>query len=187
MSYMRFAGMIAVSTIIMFGLMYLNTFALDHVFFSQTRAWMAVLMGATMAVVMLGFMWSMYENRALNVAILAVAMGAFAASLWLVRSQATVDDVSYMKAMIPHHSIAIMTSERAHIRDSRVRLLADKIIEAQVGEIGEMKGLIADLQENPPAADAPDLPSYRKARRSAASAQLRLLYDGRPRETSSGG
>lgn len=31
MSYGRFAAMIAVSTVIMFGLMYLNTFALDHI------------------------------------------------------------------------------------------------------------------------------------------------------------
>ena len=63
-----------------------------------------------------------------------------------------------MKAMIPHHSIAIMTSERAHIRDPRVRALADGIIEAQVREIAEMKALIADLEANPPADGAPDLP-----------------------------
>jgi uncharacterized protein (DUF305 family) len=81
----------------------------------------------------------------------------FAGALWLVRSQETLSDVSYMKAMIPHHSIAIMTSERAHIRDPRVRKLADDIIEAQVREIGEMKRLIADLERNPPPAGAPDL------------------------------
>lgn len=161
MSYARFAAMIAVSTVVMFGLMYLNTYALDHVFFSQTRAWMAVVMGAVMAVIMLGFMWSMYGNRAANIGIVAGSIVAFAAALWLVRSQETVGDVSYMKAMIPHHSIAIMTSERAHIRDPRVRRLADGIIEAQLREIGEMKTLIADLEKNPPAADAPDLPSYR--------------------------
>lgn len=83
----------------------------------------------------------------------------FALSLFLVRSQQTVDDVSWMKAMIPHHSIAIMTSERAHIRDPRVRELADSIIEAQEREIAEMEALIADLERNPPPADAPDLPA----------------------------
>jgi len=51
-----------------------------------------------------------------------------------------------MKAMIPHHSIAIMTSERAHISDPRVRKLADGIIESQRREIEEMKELIRDLQ-----------------------------------------
>ena len=158
MSYARFFLMIATSTVVMFGLMYLNTYALDHVFYSQTRTWMALLMGAVMAVIMLGFMWSMYKDKRLNVAIIAGSIIVFALSLWLVRSQQTVDDVSYMKAMIPHHSIAIMTSERAHIRDPRVRKLADGIIEAQVREIGEMKRLIADLQRNPPSSGAPDLP-----------------------------
>ncbi|WP_296815162.1 DUF305 domain-containing protein [Brevundimonas sp.] len=161
MSYRRFAAMIAASTVVMFGLMYLNTYALQHVRFSQTRAWMALVMGSSMAVVMLGFMWSMYRGTRTKLAILAGAGVVFALSLWLVRSQQTVSDVSYMKAMIPHHSIAIMTSERAHIRDPRVRSLADEIIEAQVREIAEMERLIADLEANPPPADAPDLPSYR--------------------------
>jgi uncharacterized protein (DUF305 family) len=150
--------MIAASTVVMFGLMYLNTYALDHVFYSQTRAWMALVMGAAMAVVMLGFMWSMYKSTRINALIIAGSVIVFAAALWLVRSQETVDDVSYMRAMIPHHSIAIMTSERAHIRDARVRKLADGIIEAQVREIGEMKSLIGDLQRNPPNSAAPDLP-----------------------------
>jgi uncharacterized protein (DUF305 family) len=157
MSYARFAAMIAVSTVIMFGLMYLNTFALDHVFYSQTRTWMALLMGAVMAIIMLGFMWSMYENRSANIAIMAAAIVIFSVSLWLVRSQQTVFDLSYMQAMIPHHSIAVLTSERAHIRDPRVRKLADGIIEAQVREIGEMKRLIADLQANS-TKEAKDLP-----------------------------
>ena len=162
MSYGRFAGMIVVSTIVMFGLMYLNTFAVDHVFFSQTRGWMALLMGAVMAAIMLGFMWAMYPNKTVNLEIVAASVFVFAASLWLVRSQETVDDVSYMKAMIPHHSIAIMTSGRAHIRDPRVRKLADGIIEAQIREIGEMKGLIAALQQTPVPSNAPDLPPYDK-------------------------
>ncbi|MBC7562038.1 MAG: DUF305 domain-containing protein [Gemmatimonadaceae bacterium] len=143
--YRRFAGMIAVATAVMFCLMYLNTYALDHVFFSQTRAWMAVVMGATMAVIMLVSMRSMYSDSRLNAWILGGSALVFAVALWLVRSQATVADVSWMKAMIPHHSIAILTSERAHISDPRVRKLADGIIEAQVREIGEMKELIRDL------------------------------------------
>ncbi|ANW00870.1 DUF305 domain-containing protein [Bradyrhizobium icense] len=158
MSYGRFAAMIAASTVMMFGLMYLNTFSADHIWYSQTRAWMALLMGAVMAVVMLSFMWSMYKSRTANVAILVACIAVFCVSLWLVRSQETVYDVSYMKAMIPHHSIAVLTSERAHIRDSRVRKLADSIIEAQVREIGEMKSLIADLEANPPPSNAKDLP-----------------------------
>ncbi|WP_423209598.1 DUF305 domain-containing protein [Paracoccus yeei] len=167
MSYRRFAAMIATSTIVMFGLMYLNTYVWDHIHYSQTRTWMAVVMGAVMAIIMLSFMWGMYKNRGLNIAIIAASVVAFAGALWLVRSQETVDDISYMKAMIPHHSIAIMTSERAHIRDPRVRALADRIIEAQVREIGEMKALIADLERNPPPADAADLPPTAKTEPAA--------------------
>ena len=147
MSYWRFAAMIATSTVIMFGLMYLNTYALEHVFWSETRAWMALLMGAVMAVIMLSFMLSMYADKKVNMAIYIGAILVFAGSLWVVRSQSTVDDVEYMKAMIPHHSIAIMTSERAQITDPRVRKLADEIIAAQRREISEMKYLIEALQE----------------------------------------
>lgn len=143
--YARFAAMIAVSTIVMFGLMYLNTYEADHIFFSETRAYMAVVMGASMAVVMLGFMGHMLKNRGANVALLLGSAIIFGVALWLVRSQATVDDVSYMRAMIPHHSIAIMTSRRAHLQDARVRQLADGIAQTQVREIAEMKSLIVDL------------------------------------------
>jgi uncharacterized protein (DUF305 family) len=144
--YRKFLLMIAVSTVIMFVLMYLNTYELDHIFFSETRAYMALVMGATMAVIMLLLMLGMYQDRKLNTMIFVGSAVIFAVSLWLVRSQATIDDVSWMRAMIPHHSIAILTSERAGIKDPRVRNLADGIIEAQRREIGEMKALIADLK-----------------------------------------
>ena len=150
-SYLRFAAMIATSTVAMFGMMYLNTYAVDHVFFSETRAYMALYMGAGMAIIMLAYMAGMYANRTLNIAIFTGAAVVFAASLFLLRSQTTVQDVSWMKAMIPHHSIAILTSERAELSDPRVRALAEEIIAAQRLEIEEMKALIADLQGGPPA------------------------------------
>lgn len=153
MSYRRFAAMIATSTVVMFILMYLNTYAFEHVFFSETRTYMALLMGAVMAVIMLSFMLSMYKSKAINIGIYAGSIVVFALTLWLVRSQATVGDTSYMRAMIPHHSIAIMTSERANISDPRVKKLADEIIAAQRKEIGEMRYLIADIEENGDATD----------------------------------
>ena len=147
MSYWRFAAMIATSTVVMYGLMYLNTYAFEHVFWSETRAWMALVMGATMAVIMLGYMMGMYKKKTLNLAIFGGAVVVFSLALWLVRSQATVNDTEYMKAMIPHHSIAIMTSKRAQISDVRVRKLADEIVESQEREIAEMKYLVSDLEE----------------------------------------
>ena len=164
MSYRRFSAMIATSTVVMFGLMYLNTYAVEHVRFSQTRMWMALLMGAVMAVIMLGFMWRMYDGRRVKIGILAVSAVVATGSLWLVRSQQTGGDVAYMKAMIPHHSIAIMTSERARIRDPEVRRLADRIIDAQVREIAEMDRLITRLEQTPPPKGAPELPDYRERR-----------------------
>ncbi|WP_037201834.1 DUF305 domain-containing protein [Rhodopirellula baltica] len=146
MKYRTFAAMIATSSVVMLGLMYLNTYSLDHVFWSETRFYMAILMGATMAIVMLAFMFGMYKNKKANIGIFVGSAIVFATSLFLVRSQQTVDDVSWMKAMIPHHSIAILTSERANISDPRVRKLADEIIEAQRKEIAEMKLLIAELE-----------------------------------------
>ena len=148
-AYLRFGAMIATSVIAMFALKYLNTYQFDHVFFSETRSYMALMMGATMAVIMLGFMLHMYKNAGVNIGIVVVSVIIFSASLWLVRSQTTIDDVSYMRAMIPHHSIAILTSERAQIADPRVRKLADEIIEAQRREIAEMKALIQDLENKP--------------------------------------
>lgn len=145
MSYVRFSLMILTSTVVMFILMYLNTYAWEHVFFSETRTYMAFLMGACMAVIMLAYMLGMYSNRQLNIVIFVGSIIVFALSLWLVRSQVTVSGPSYMRAMIPHHSIAIMTSERAQIRDPRVRKLADEIIEAQRREIAEMRYLIANI------------------------------------------
>jgi len=98
--YPTFFAMIATSTVIMFILMYLNTHAFDHIFFSETRAYMALLMGATMGFVMLVFMLGIYKNKIAKTIILAGSTATFALTLWLVRSQATVDEVSWMKALI---------------------------------------------------------------------------------------
>lgn len=148
MSYVRFGAMIATSTVVMFVLMYLNTFAWGHVRWSETRFYMAFLMGAAMSLVMLSFMLSMYRNSRLNLGIAAGSVLMFVLALFLVRSQTTVDDTSYMSAMIPHHSIAIMTSERAGIDDVRVCDLAVEIIEAQRREIDEMSWLIDDIEDH---------------------------------------
>ncbi|WP_064092996.1 DUF305 domain-containing protein [Rossellomorea aquimaris] len=146
-AYMKFGGMILTSTIVMFLFTYWNTYKFDHIFFSETRAYMAVLMGATMAIIMLLFMQNMLKNRKLNIGIIVGSIVVFFLSLYLLRSQTLVDDVDYMEAMIPHHSIAILTSERAQITDPRVRDLADGIIKAQKKEIAEMKKLIKDLED----------------------------------------
>lgn len=153
-SYRRFALMIAVSSALMFCLTYLNTYELDHVWFSWTRLFMTVIMAGCMALVMLFFMRDMYRDRKANLRIVLACFVLIAGGLFLVRSQVSVGDVAWMKAMIPHHSIAILTSERAHISDPRVRKLADGIIQTQRREIGEMETLISDIEARP--ARSPD-------------------------------
>jgi hypothetical protein len=148
-SYVRYLAMIGTSIVVMFFLMYLHSYhIIEHAWFSETRVFMALIMGGAMMVIMLSYMLHMYKNRTINIALYTSAIVLFGVSLWLVRSQVTVSDVDYMEGMIPHHSIAILTSERAQIEDLRVRELADAIIEAQRREISEMEWLIADIREN---------------------------------------
>lgn len=149
MSYTRFGAMIATATVVMFLLMYFNAYAFEQVFYSEMRTYMAFVMGAAMAIIMLSFMLGMYKNKRVNLAIIVGSIIVFLLALWLARSQATVGQVSYMRAMIPHHSIAILTSKRAQITDPRVRKLADDIIVAQEREIAEMRYLIRELEKRP--------------------------------------
>lgn len=129
--YVKFTLMILTSTVVMYIMMYFNTYEWNHIYFSETRAYMALYMGAGMAVIMLAFMANMYKKTKLNLLIYGLSVIMFAVGIWGVRSQATVNQVDWMKAMIPHHSIAILTSTRADIEDPLVRQLADNIIEAQ--------------------------------------------------------
>lgn len=142
--YLKFILMVIVSTGIMFVMMYFDVYRLDHIFFSQTMAFKALMMGAGMAIIMLLFMWHMYENKKANRIILGLSVLVFAGSLFMVQSQTAVDDKAWMKAMIPHHSIAIMTSDRADLKDPKVKKLAKQIIDAQEREIKEMKQLIRE-------------------------------------------
>ena len=145
--YTKFFLMLAASFLAMYITMYLNTYAIDHVYFSLTRFYMTSLGISAMAVIMLLFMWGMYKNKKKNTAILIGSLLLFSSALFLVRIQKPIiGDVLWMKAMIPHHSIAILTSERADIKDPEVKQLAEDIVQAQREEIEEMKALIKRLE-----------------------------------------
>jgi FlaA1/EpsC-like NDP-sugar epimerase len=148
MSWGKFAAMIAISVAVMFVLMYQLVYSFDHALFSLNRLLSSLVMGCVMTVLMLGFMWSMYEGKRTKTAVLVGATVAGVALLALNRSQTLIDDVSFMKSMTPHHSIAINNARKASISDPRVRRLADGIIESQVREIAEMKLLITDISQN---------------------------------------
>lgn len=145
--YTKFVGMLAASFVAMYITMYLNTYAWDHVYFSLTRFYMTCLGISAMAIIMYVAMRGMYQNKKKNIAIVLGSIALFVSALGLVRDQAsTVGDVLWMKAMIPHHSIAILTSERADISDPEVKELAEEIIKAQRKEIEEMKAMIKRLE-----------------------------------------
>lgn len=140
--------MLLSSFIAMYIIMYFNTYELDHIYFSLTRFYMACLGIAVMAVIMLLFMQNMYKNKKKNIAILLGSLILFVSALTLVRTQTPIGDVLYMRAMIPHHSIAILTSKMADIKDPEVRKLADEIIKAQEKEIAEMQSYIKRIQSD---------------------------------------
>lgn len=148
-NYTKFVIMLAGSFIAMYVTMYLNSYQIDHVYFSLTRVYMTCLGIAAMALIMFFTMRKMYQNKKKNIAIVLGSILLFASALTLVRVQKPIiGDVLWMKAMIPHHSIAILTSERADIKDPEVKQLAEDIIEAQRKEIKEMKAMIKRLEEN---------------------------------------
>lgn len=146
--YTKFVLMLLGSFIAMYITMYFNTYEIDHVYFSVTRFYMACLGISAMAVIMLLFMLNMYKNKKKNVVIILGSLILFVSALTLVRTQTPIGDVLYMKAMIPHHSLAILTSKRADIKYPEVRKLADEIIKAQEEEIAEMKALIKKLESD---------------------------------------
>lgn len=145
--YTKFILMLLVSFLAMYITMYFNTYAIDHVYFSLTRFYMACLGISTMAVIMLLFMQNMYSNKKKNIAVVVGSLILFVGALTLARTQTPVNDLLYLKAMIPHHSIAILTSKRAAIKDPQVRKLADEIIKAQEEEITTMKASIKRLEQ----------------------------------------
>lgn len=165
MSYWRFGAMIATGIVVMYGLMYIDTYAIDHLTFSESRVYMALTMGGMMALVMFGWMSNMYQNKKANIAIVVGAILFLGVTITLDRTQLTIGDKGFMSSMIPHHSMAILRAEHAGISDVRVCELAVAISEAQHREIAEMKWLIADIEANGEAdtaaeAEARPVPSF---------------------------
>ncbi|TXK45859.1 DUF305 domain-containing protein [Pontibacter qinzhouensis] len=145
-NYKKFSLMLGVSFIIMYGVMYLNADKFDHVYLNLNRLYMALLMVSPMALVMLGFMSGMYQNKKLNSIIVAVSIVVFAGTLFMLRKQSIVNDKQFLKSMIPHHSSAILVSQEANIKDPEVKKLTEQIIESQEKEIAEMKAILARMR-----------------------------------------
>ncbi len=146
-NYKKFLLMLLLSFCIMYLVMFLNVDELDHIYLSLTRLYMSLLMVAPMAVLMLAMMQKMYPNKKANAIIMLSSCVVFVLSLTLLRTQTPIDDTQYMKAMIPHHSSAIMTSKHADIKDPEVKELSKKIILSQQKEIAQMKALLKKVNK----------------------------------------
>lgn len=142
MSYKKFAAMMIISFIIMYVVMFVNMDSINHYHTSVTRIYMAILMVAPMAVVMMTMMGKMYPRKKTNIGVIVGGIVLFILTLTTLRTQTPVSDVQYMKAMIPHHSSAIMTSKHANFKDPEVRKLADSIIASQEREIQQMETIL---------------------------------------------
>ncbi|MFP9100530.1 DUF305 domain-containing protein [Flavobacterium sp. RHBU_24] len=145
-AYRNFAAMLTVSFIIMYGVMFLNVDDTSHIYLSNTRAYMALLMVAPMALLKLAFMKHMYRNAKKNTAIVIGSIAVMVLAFTALRTQAFISDVQYMKAMIPHHSSAIMTSSNANIKDPEVKKLSEQIIKSQEEEIAQMKQMLNRIE-----------------------------------------
>jgi hypothetical protein len=165
--YLRFVAMILTSMVVMYFTMFAGSWQWSHIRWSESRLFMALTMAGAMGLIMLAWMLNMYKNPKVNAAIVVISLVLLGGGIFLDRSQATVNDTDFMRAMIPHHSLAITRSERARIQDVRVCELATEISEAQRREIFEMDWLIQDIQDNGPAttsdeAQARPVPDYQE-------------------------
>lgn len=144
--YLKFALMMLSSFVFMYAAMFFNVDQFDHIYLSHTRTYMALYMVGPMALIMLAFMAPMYKDKTKNAVIVVLAVLVTSLSYYFLRDQTTVKDIQYMKAMIPHHSSAILVSQQATLEDPETRKLAKEIIEAQKREIAEMKKIINRLE-----------------------------------------
>lgn len=147
MTYKKFSLMMFISFIIMYCVMFLNVDEANHIYLSTTRTYMALLMVSPMAVVMMLMMGKMYPDKKINTAIILGGLIIFGLVLTGLRTQTPVGDVQYMKAMIPHHSSAIMVSKHANLEDPEVKKLSEGIIASQEKEISQMKAILARMEK----------------------------------------
>lgn len=126
--------------------MYLLTMAFvdewDHYHLNLSNLYMAILMVAPMGLIMLFVMRSMFPDSRLNLVLIVGFVALFFLAFWLGRTQAFVGNDQFLRAMIPHHSRAILVCENASITDPEIQQLCQQIVETQKEEIGIMNQML---------------------------------------------
>jgi uncharacterized protein (DUF305 family) len=140
--YKHFAVELVVDALIMFFVMYSMVSTAGHVYLNSNNVYMTLSMVAPMGIVMLIAMRHMFPNKRLNLALYAVFTCVFFASFFATRSQALVGDKQFLRAMIPHHSGAILMCEQAQITDPEIKRLCREIVDGQKREIDQMEAIL---------------------------------------------
>lgn len=140
--YSRFSVMVTLHFIAMYIFMYAMVNAFDNVFNSLNQVYMAALMTASMVLIEIPLMMSMYKSKKLNLIILAVGLIALVGSFLAIRKQTAISDRQFLRSMIPHHGGAILMCKEASIQDQEIKSLCKNIIASQQAEIDQMKGML---------------------------------------------
>lgn len=144
--YLMLGLNLVISTIVMYVVMFTMIWSAGDFFNNLNMVYMALTMAMPMGMLMLLMMKTMYPNPQVNRVLYALFALLFVLALWGTRAQALVGDRQFVRAMIPHHSGAILMCHRAALQDAGIRDLCFKpggIIDSQTREIAQMQALLA--------------------------------------------
>lgn len=141
--YGKLALTLSINAVLMFLIGYVMIDRLDHFYANINAVYMTLLMVAPMAILMLLVMRSMFPNVRLNVALHAGFALLFIGVFLLTRTQTPVDDIQFLRSMIPHHSSAILMCEQSSITNPEIVALCDEIVQSQREEIEQMQAILA--------------------------------------------
>mgnify|MGYP001628125033 CR=1 FL=1 len=111
----RFATLVVVSTGVMFGIMHLNSFALDHMQGAQTLMWLAVYIGGSAALISLGLLAGVFTHPKANIAIVAGSLLALAIGLGAERMHPPAKELAQVDAAVQERQEAETTAHRIKI------------------------------------------------------------------------
>lgn len=140
--YKYLAIELVIDGIIMFFVMYAMVDTTAHIHLNSNNFYMTLMMVAPMGLVMMLAMRSMFHNQKLNATLYALFIIVFSVSFYAMRTQALVGDEQFLRAMIPHHSGAILMCENASLTDPEIKALCEKIIQGQAEEIAQMEEIL---------------------------------------------
>lgn len=140
--YQKLALSSLISFIIMFFIMYAMIDTYEHLYININKFYMALLMITPMIIIKILSMPEMFKNKKINISIISTCILTIIISITAIRYQSFVDDKEFLRAMIPHHSSAILMCDEANISDAEINELCNSIITAQKSEIKQMEQIL---------------------------------------------